>query len=306
MSLGQASRLLAAALMLMAASPAPNQKTFAAPSDAARALFQAAATNDTAALLEVLGPEAQRVVFSGDAVSDRATRERFVQAYEEANRLEGHGKNARLIVGKDEWPFPIPLVATETGWRFDGRQGREELRNRRIGRNELAVIQVLQAYVDAQREYYLANPQGDTLLTYAQKLVSSADRRDGLFYPTTPAEPASPLGEFFAAAQAEGYDAPSGNGRDPYHGYHYRVLTSQGRRAPGGAYDYVVHGKMIGGFALVAWPASYGRSGVMTFIVSHDGSVYQRDLRRLTALTARKMKSFDPGLGWKRVTPGKN
>jgi DUF2950 family protein len=297
----------AAAIAMLTASAtagsAAAQKTFGSPDEAVKELVAAAKTNDSKAMLGVLGPEAKSVIFSGDAVADRADRERFVKSYEEANKLEMSGDaKALIVVGKDEWPFPIPIIKVATGWRFDARQGREELLNRRIGRNELAVIQVVQAVVDAQQEYYLRNPTHDKLLHYAQTYVSTKGRKDGLFFPTREGELPSPLGQLVAKAQASGYKPGEANNKpNPYYGYYYRILKAQGPDAPGGAYDYVVRGKMIGGFALVAYPATYANSGVMTFIVNHAGVVYEKDLGPGTSSIARKMTKFNPDATWKRI-----
>jgi hypothetical protein len=240
-------------------------------------------------------------VRSGDAVADRRGRERFAQSYAEANKVEHQGDaKAVLLVGKGEWPLPIPIVKGAGGWRFDAKQGREELLNRRIGRNELSAVQAMLAYVDAQREYYLRNPRNDKLLHYAQKFDSAPGKRDGLYFPTKAGEKPSPLGPLFASARAAGYRKEGGALPDPYHGYRYRILRGQGPDAPGGAYDYVVQGRMIGGFALVAWPASYGSSGVMTFIVNHEGVVYEKDLGPATAKSVGKITRFNPDKSWKR------
>ena len=294
-----------AAIALAAAGPvagaAATQKTFDTPEAAVKELVAAARADDPKALLAVLGPDAKGIISSGDAVADRASRERFVQAYDDANKLEPSGDaKAILAVGKDAWPMPIPIVKTSAGWRFDAKQGAEEILNRRIGRNELAVIQVAQAYVDAQREYYLRDPMQTKLLHYAQKFMSAKGKRDGLYYPTREGEQPSPLGQLFATAQAEGYKPGTAAKPNPYHGYYYRILKAQGPDAGGGAYDYVVRGNMIGGFALVAYPATYGNSGVMTFIVNQDGVVYQKNLGPDTAAIARKMTKFNPDATWQR------
>jgi hypothetical protein len=202
-------------------------------------------------------------------------------------------------VGEDEWPFPIPLVQDSTSWRFDTERGKEEIRNRIIGRNELDVIQVCLAYVDAQFEYYLRNPQGDTVLQYASRAMSTQGTRDGLYWETTADEPPSPLGSLVAQARVEGYE-PTAATLIPYRGYYYKILTGQGPNAPGGAYDYIVHGKMIGGFAMVAYPAQYGASGIMTFIVNHDGVVYQKDFGPDTTVLAQSMTQFDPDATWEK------
>ena len=295
--------VLMAAFAVFAAPVAAQtkQKSFATPEEAVKELVAAAKANDVKAMLALLGTEASSVIFSGDPADDRATYQRFAKAFEEANRLDRQGDaKATLFVGKDDWPLPFPLLKSQAGWQFDARQGREEVVTRRIGRNELAVIQVMQAFVDAQVEYYERNPAKDKLLHYAQKVTSSKGKRDGLFYPTKEGEPPSPLGSLFATAQAGG-SKPDESGKPvPYHGYFYRILTGQGRDAKGGAYDYVVRGKMIGGFALVAYPAIYGNSGVMTFIVNHDGVVFQKDLGPSTASVAAKLTRFNPDSSWKR------
>ena len=299
------ARIVLAVLFLWAsgASAAPATPTrFPSPEAALAALVQAVRAGDAAALLRVLGPDARALIASGDEVADRRSRERFVHAYDDAHRLDevAPGRLA-LTVGRDEWPMPIPLVQDAAGWWFDASRGREEILNRRIGRNELSAVQVCLAYVDAQREYYVRDPDGDALLQYAQRFRSTPGKRDGLYWDAPPDEPPSPLGALVARAEAEGYPAKRpGGARVPYWGYYYRIVKAQGPHAPGGAYDYVVRGGMIGGFALVAYPAEYGASGVMTFIVSHDGVVYQKDLGPDTAAAARALTRFDPDPTWSR------
>jgi hypothetical protein len=265
--------------------------------------MEATKKNDTKAMLAILGPEAKSIIQSGDQVSDRAAFERFVKSYEEANKLVKSGDTQAILeVGKDAWPFPIPLVKEKAGWRFDTHEGKEEIINRRIGRNELDVIQVSLAFVDAEREYYQRDPDGDKLLQYAQKFISTKGKRDGLFWETKPGEQPSPLGPLVARARGEGYKGAGGK-PIPYHGYYYRLLMGQGKDAPGGAYDYVVRGKMMGGFGMVAYPAQYGSSGIMTFIVNHDGVVYQKDLGPKTASIAQSMTRFNPDKTWTAVKP---
>jgi len=295
-----AAPVLAAFLLVGAASHAAGtkQKNFASPEEAVQALIAAARAGDSEMLLAVLGPEAKELVRSGDTAADKEARGRFVRAYGEANRLvKTEGGLALLVIGKDEWIFPIPIVKDASGWYFDTEEGKEEILNRRIGRNELSAIQAVRAYVDAQREYYQRNPQNDKLLQYAQKLVSGKGRRDGLYFPVKAGEPTSPLGPLFDRVQAGAKDGAAK--RAPYHGYYYRILKGQGPDAPGGAYSYLAQGRMIGGFALVAWPAAYGNTGVVTLVVNHDGVVYQKDLGPGTAAAVQKMTSFNPDKSWK-------
>jgi hypothetical protein len=253
---------------------------------------------DVRRIAHVLGPGSSRLVRSGDPVADREARERFVAAVDQRSKIEHEGDSkATLLIGENDWPFPFPIMRHADGWRFDVKSGAEEVLNRRIGRNELAAIQVCLAYVDAQREYAMQSGDGHGLHPYATKLVSTPGKKDGLYWRTAEGEPPSPLGPLAAKAKAEGYT------EQPYHGYYYRVLASQGASATGGAYDYVVHGKMIGGFALVAYPARWGASGVMTLIVNHDGFVYQKNLGPRSAAIAASMTRFDPDSSWSKVQP---
>ena len=293
--------LLSMGAVRVAMGAAARQKSFPAPEEGVRALIEAAQKNDTTTLLAILGPEAKSLVNTGDPVSDRENRERFLKSYEESHTLVQSGDTKVVVqIGKDEWPFPIPLIKGSAGWRFDTQEGKAELRNRRIGRNELDVIQVCLAYVDAQREYYVRNPMNATLLQYASKFLSTKGKRDGLYWKTPDNESPSPLGPLVAQARREGYKRAAGQ-PVPYHGYYYKMLTGQGPDAPDGAYDYVVRGKMIGGFALVAYPAQYGSSGIMTFIVNHDGVVYEKDFGPNTAATVQSMTKFNPDKTWKQL-----
>ncbi|HXV83615.1 MAG TPA: DUF2950 domain-containing protein [Candidatus Binatia bacterium] len=293
--IGSAERALGAA--------AVKQKTFSSPEEGVKALIDAARKDDMKGILEILGAEAKSIIESGDPVADNEGRERFVKSYDEANKLMKSGEAEMVLeVGKDEWPFPIPLVKESNGWRFDTKEGKEEIINRRIGRNELDVIQVCLAVVDAEREYYQRDPDGDKLLQYAQKFISTKGKRDGLYWETKPGEQPSPLGPLVAEARAEGYKGAGGK-PIPYHGYYYKILTGQGKDASGGAYSYLVRGKMMGGFGMVAYPAQYGSSGIMTFLVNHDGIVYQKDLGPKTASVAQSMTRFNPDKTWTPVNP---
>jgi hypothetical protein len=303
-----AGRLIGTVMLALATALHPvgaeqaKQKHFPAPEQASEALLAAVKAGKIAPLLEILGAEAKPIVVSGDPIADEEARAKFVAVYDQAHSLTATDATTQILeVGADRWPFPIPLVKDDAGWRFDTAAGLEEILARRIGRNELATIQACLAYAQAQREYYLEKPLGEPL-RYAQKIGSSKGKRDGLYWPAAPGEPPSPLGHLFAEASAERYFRDSGP--TPYFGYRYRILTKQGANAAGGAYDYIVHGKMIGGFALIASPARYGVSGVMTFMVNHDGVVFQKDLGPNTDSVAKVIKAFDPDASWKRVDDG--
>jgi hypothetical protein len=290
--------LLLAGMLCVAAPQARAQQAFTSPEDAAAALAAAVKTGTTGALLKVLGKDGKDIVESGDDVADADARERFLSAYDAKHSIKAEGnKKATLILGADEFPFPIPLVNNRTGWEFDPAAGRLEILYRRIGRNELDAIQTSLAFVDAENEYAEKDRTGNGVGVYAQRIVSSPGKKDGLFW-RDDRDP-SPLGELAAQASAEGYKA--GEQPAPYHGYYFRILTGQGSGAPGGALNYVVGGKMIGGFALIAYPAEYGNSGVMTFMVNHAGTVYQKDLGKRTESIAKRVYLFDPDQTWKKV-----
>jgi hypothetical protein len=292
--------LMIGALLCSAASAAIAQQAFKTPDDAATALVNAAKAGDMKALITVLGPDGEDVVSSGDEVADAATREKFVTAYDAKHRISMEGDSkAILVVGQDDFPLPIPIVRKDGMWRFDTAEGLDEILFRRIGENELDAIQAALTYVDAQNEYADKDRTGAGANAYAQRIISQPGKKDGLYWPTSQGEEPSPLGELVAQATAQGYRV--GGGRTPFHGYYFKILTKQGPAAPGGELDYVVNGKMIGGFALVAYPAEYRNSGVMTFIVSHAGDVYQKDLGPNTDKLAERMSSFNPDSTWQKV-----
>jgi len=293
--------LIASLAILAACSPAKPQN-FETPEAAVQGLIDAAKTGEVKPVLKVLGEDAKPLIESGDPVADKNGRAEFVAGYEEAHFLDKTIADAiTLEVGLDKWPFPFPIVKGNGGWHFDSAAGAEEIINRRVGENELSTIQSCLAFADAEREYYMLNVEKDPLQHYADKLISTEGKKDGLYWPTGANEEPSPLGEEFAKARAEGYLQETKPPKStPFHGYIYRLLTGQGPNAAGGAYDYLVNGKLLGGFALVAFPAEYGNSGVMTFIMNHDGVVYSQDLGPDTAKLALAMDKFDPAPPWKR------
>jgi len=287
--------------LALAATPA-KQKSFATPEEAVKAAFGAAKNNDDKELLAIYGPRANELLYSGDAVADKQRRERVLAAYDEKVSIASEGESRIIKVGKSEWPYPIPLVKNAEGWVFDTEKGREEILNRRIGQNELDAIQVSLAYVDAQREFATKDRDRNALLEYAQKFRSDPGKKNGLYWEAKAGEPQSPLGLFVADARSQGYGSTKASDKPvPYRGYYYRILTAQGKDAAGGAYSYLVKGKMIGGFALVAYPAEYENSGVMTFIVNHDGKVFQKNLGKDTAKLAQGMKEYNPDSSWSAV-----
>jgi len=293
--------LTVAALLCAAASVAGAQQAFKTPEEAASALVGAAKTGDRKAIVTVLGPDGEDIVSSGDDVADAATRQKFVAAYDAKHEIAMEGADkAIMVIGQEDFPLPIPLVRKDGMWRFDTAAGREEILARRIGKNELNAIQTSLAYVDAQNEYAEKDRTGAGVNTYAQRIISRPGKKDGLYWPASQGGDDSPLGELFAQATAQGYRV--GAGRTPFHGYYFKILTRQGAAAAGGELDYVVNGKMIGGFALVAYPAEYLNSGVMTFLVSHAGTVYEKDLGPDTFGIAERMTSFNPDRTWKEVS----
>jgi hypothetical protein len=278
-----------------------KQKVFGAPEEALKAFVESVQAGDTKGMRAILGPEGEDIISSGDEVADKNARELFLSVYQEGvDFVREKEYRVSVIMGKYHWPFPIPIIKTAEGWVFDTRAGREEVLNRRIGRNELNAIQVCQAYVEAQREYALTDRERDGIIQYAQKIWSDPYRRNGLYWEAAEGEPPSPMGPLAAEAAAEGYRRTSGK-PTPYHGYYFKILKGQGKNAPGGPYSYVIHGHMVAGFALVAWPAEYGVSGVMTFVVNQNGTVYEKDLGPKTGEVAKAMVQYNPDRTWKRA-----
>jgi len=281
-------------------SPKHNGQTvFEKPEAAVTALTEAINAGDKPKIEALFGPDVRDIVSSGDPVADRHNREVLAAAFGQKWSLNRLNTNTReVVVGNEDWPFPIPLIKDARGWWFDTASGKDEVLARRIGRNELAAIGALRTYVLAQREYASVGRDGKPSGIYAQKLRSDPGMRNGLYWPSnSPDEPRSPLGDFAASARAEGYGGQT-NAPAPYRGYHFRILTKQGAKAPGGAKDYIVNGEMTGGFAMVAYPADYLNSGIMTFLVGPDGVVYESDLGEQTAQIAGAMDAYNLEGGW--------
>jgi Protein of unknown function (DUF2950) len=284
-----------------ASAPATGQ-TFGSAEEAVTALVGALRADQQDAAQAVLGPGSEKLLGSGDKYSDAADRQKFLAAYDKQHKLlpaePGH---VRLELGNNDWPFPIPLVQADGRWHFDSQAGAQELVDRRIGRDEIAAIRTSLAYVDAQNAFFALTGQNGRA-EYARRLVSSAGTHDGLYWPAAAGEPESPLAPLMAQAEEEGYPGERVSGKPvPYHGYFFRILAGQGTSAAGGARSYLSDGRMTDGFALIAWPASYGASGIMTFIVNQDGLVFQNDLGPDTATVAAATKLFDPDLSWARI-----
>ena len=303
------AKLISLAIALIAAMPIHGaaedaaQTTFASPEEAMRAIVAAVRVDDQAKIDAIMGPGSNDVLSSGDPIDDKAQGRRFAALATERTRFETLDSGAVIAhIGKDDWPFSIPLVKDGDRWRFDMAAGREELLNRRIGRNELKAVAVAHAYVDAQYEYASQPRNGDGKRAYAQKVRSEPGKKDGLYWEDPSGKHPSPLGPLMAEAETEGYGRPAGETAPrPYHGYVYRVLTAQGPHAAGGARNYVNDGRMTGGFALIAYPSEYGSSGVMTFLVGLPGIVYQKNLGEKTAEAAAAITTYDPDDSWTPV-----
>jgi DUF2950 family protein len=291
--------LAAVAILLTACIPTRSiaqkqaQKIFSSPEDASNALVMAAQNDDERAALDILGPDGKQIISSGDETEDARARANFVEKYRQMHRLvkEPDGTTT-LYIGAENWPTPIPLVNKSNSWYFDTEAGKKEILYRRIGQNEISTIRVCQELVAAEKEYYSAHHE------YAQKTISDEGLHNGLYWKPAAGEPLSPIGPLVASAVAEGYHKDQAGAPTPFHGYYYRILTQQGKRAQGGARNYIVNGKMTGGFAFVAYPAEYRSSGVMTFIVGKDGVVYQKDLGKKAGVIVKAIKQFDPGSQW--------
>jgi len=280
-------------------------KTFATPEEAVSALVAATSSKDNEALHALFGP-AGADLENPDRVQSANELANFTEAYKQAHRLTLLTETQYILeVGSDFWPFPIPITKKDDRWFFDTEMGKDELLGRRIGQNELATLEIMRTYVDAQREYAQKDRDSDEVLEYAQRLASSPGKTDGLYWPPELNNEVSPLGPLVADAQMEGYfpsPAPTDGEPRPFHGYLFKILTRQGTHAPGGKFDYIINGNMILGFALIAWPAEYGSSGIMTFIVNQQGRVYQKDLGDKTAKLIKQMRAYDPDSSW-RISP---
>jgi DUF2950 family protein len=283
-------------------SDKPSSRVFASPDEAGNGLLDAAKSGDQNAVLAIFGPDSKETIYSGDAVQDKATAGAFVAAYGVMHRWRKMPDGAQvLLVGADNFPFPIPLRKNGAGqWFFDTAAGKDEILSRRIGRNELAVIDICWALADAQAEYFSQPHDGGSKGQFALKFISDTGRQNGLYWESSEGQPKSPLGPLAAFATTEGYSVKP-NSHTPFHGYYFHMLTRQGIHAQGGARDYVVNGKMVGGFAFVAYPAEYGNSGIMTFIINQDGVLLQKDLGKTTTQTATAMSEFDPDTSWSQV-----
>ena len=274
-----------------------GQKTFSSPEEAANALVAAAQKNDEKVMLEILGPDGKQIVSSGDPTEDAENHANFARRYQEMHRFVKEPDGSVCVyIGAENWPAPIPLVAKGKLWFFDTDAGRKEILYRRVGRNELSAIMVSKELVAAQKEYYASQHN-----EYAKQIFSDEGQHNGLYWKVSDSEPQSPIGPLVAAAVAEGYNKGQAGPPTPYRGYLFHVLTGQGKKAPGGAKPYIVNGKMTEGFAFVAYPAEYRSSGVMTFIVSADGTVYQKDLGKKTETLGKAMHEYDIDATWRKA-----
>jgi hypothetical protein len=309
---GLVGGLLAWATIPTAQAQTAEQLRFGSPEDALKALREATKSKDHPQLRKILGVDAKELA-SGDEVQDQADLDEFAKNLAAAAKLVPEGEDKVILhVGPTAYPFPVPLVRKGGQWYFDTPAGEDEMLNRRIGEDELKAIAVCRGYVEAQRDYHAQDWDDDGVIEYAQRIASTPGKKDGLYWETKDDEPASPLGPMVAEAQAEGYGKATTQpttqatsqpaaGPRPYHGYYYKILTRQGEHAPVGKYDYVINGHMVGGFALIAWPSAWGKSGVMTFVVNTNGKVYQKNLGEKTETLAKGTTEYDPDDTWKLV-----
>jgi hypothetical protein len=298
---GAACGVLPATLHAAEQKAVVAQRSFASPEEAVKALLEATQAGDKAALNQIFGPDVN-LLLTGDEVQDANNRVKFAKAMAEGCQQVPEGADKiTLEIGTNNWPYPIPLVKTNSQWQFDTDAGKEEIINRHIGRDELNAIGLCSAYVDAQRQYATLNADGSGGVKYALKIKSEPGKKDGLYWESAAGEAASPFGPLVAEARAEGYGSKDGSGRHPFHGYFIKILTRQGKDAPGGKMNYMTHGNLTKGFALVAWPEHWDQSGIMTFIVNQDGKVYQRNLGEKTAKCAGAIKEYNPDSNWTLV-----
>jgi hypothetical protein len=302
-ALASAWAMLAVVASATEAAPSTRYRRFATPDDAVRALIDAAKAGNVDELRAIFGPDSEELIESTDPATARANREVFTVAVAEQWHVVDDRPNRKaLVIGNEQWPFPVPLVKDASGWRFDTAAGKEEILARRIGRNELTAIETCRAYVTAQQRYAQAGHDGKAAGVYAQTFRSDVGKENGLYWPAARGQKRSPLGDLVAQAAEEGRPLGANGGQPtPFHGYFFRILTAQGSVAPGGAKSYVVNGEMSGGFALVAWPAQYKATGIMTFVVNQDGTVSEKDLGPATDVAARKMTAYNPDASWRPV-----
>lgn len=285
-----------------ALSQEPGQKTYSSPQEAGAALHEAIRSGDQQSLRQVLGPTANEMISSGDKDEDRRSQQQFVEKYQQMHRL-GKERNGRitLYVGAENWPMPVPLVSKTNRWYFDSDNGKTEILLRRVGRNEMHAMEVCRALVEAQKEYSAEPRDDDSVKQYAARFVSDEGKQNGLYWKTDSGKAESPIGPLMTFASSEDYAKAHISQPKPFHGYYFRLLNRQGKNAPGGAKSYLVNGRMTRGFAFVAYPAEYGSSGVMTFIVNQDGTMYQKDLGSNTNQQAKILSRYDPDRTWQRV-----
>lgn len=300
---GYATAIAALSLLSLPTTVAASQANFPTVDAAVSALVDAERANTLPALDRILWPSGRRLVRSGDSIADQRAHDRFLNAYDQYHRIDMESPSrAILVIGTEDWPLPIPLVKQHSAWHFDTASAAEEILNRRIGRNELRIIDACRAYWEAQHEYAAQETLSGRTPAYAQRMRSHDGQHDGLYWPTSGDDPESPLGLLVAEAHYAGYEvSASPRHRHPFHGYYLRILTRQGEHAPGGKREYVVDGRMSGGFALIAYPEAYGETGVMSFMISQDGIIYEKNLGPKTRPVAEALNAFDPDQSWRAL-----